>query len=570
MRFKKMWLSTLFVWFALLPFNTLAIPDNDVEHYLLKYGGRADAEDELVDRVYKVFDKVSLVADKSHYRSPELVIVKGFNKPSDPLAVALPDGYIVLSKRTLEVIYKKVSRVHGDTRAAFVLGHELVHLANDHFLCHELGRRCQKTKETELEADVRGFISAAMAGYPVDKLIAEEPHQSNFFEYWEQQAFRSVVDTHPEPKVRAGILRKRLKKLLENLPYFHFGVRLAHFDRCDDAVYFFREFKRYFPSRDVYNNLGLCNLQKARKRLGKEAYSYWLPTVLDVTTKLDEFSFKGGGMDASAKEFFIKAKKSFIAASEMEPSYLPAKVNLAIAALYLGEIYEARGSIEKAYKLAPDDLDIQGLRAVILYEEGEQPHYVDMWPRAIGLLENLAQQPNVPLSVLYNIAQLLEKRGRTGADELWQRLAQRVAELPKPIGEIVCKKTACPQLQQHSTVPKRWDLPVKLGVKTRRYKTLFSQWHKIPSDRRHRLYKIGEKIYQLLDGTAEVLALESRVEMVVLKKLENVSKDDLPAYCGLPLGQRAVVNGTLWSCDNWAALVVDDKVKEVWVVKTQE
>jgi hypothetical protein len=49
--------------------------------------------------------------------------------------------------------------------------------------------------------------------------------------------------------------------------------------------------------------------------------------------------------------------------------------------------------------------------------------------------------------------------------------------------------------------------------------------------------------------------------------------DDLHKYCGQPLRQRSVVNGTLWSChnnhNNWAALVVGDLVDEVWVVKSK-
>ncbi|OAD21099.1 hypothetical protein THIOM_003145 [Candidatus Thiomargarita nelsonii] len=245
----------------------------------------------------------------------------------------------------------------------------------------------------------------------------------------------------------------------------------------------------------------------------------------------------------------------------MEPSYLPARVNLAITALYLEEIYEARTAIEKARELAPDDLEIQGLQAVIMYEEGQQSPYVDMWPVAIKQLENLGQQPNAPLSVLYNTARLLEERGRTGADEIWERLAQKVAELPKPIRDIVCKKADCP-VQRYPSKKATWDLPVKLGVRAKRNKTLH-KWQKLP----FRLFKIREQIYQHPD--VDVLALRGRVEMVVLKELGNLTIKDLPNYCGQPLRQRDVVSGTLWTCDDWAALVVGSGVKEIWVVKSR-
>jgi len=194
---------------------------------------------------------------------------------------------------------------------------------------------------------------------------------------------------------------------------------------------------------------------------------------------------------------------------------------------------------------------------------GKSP-YVDMWPYAIELLEYLAEHPNVPLSVLYNTARLLELRKRTGAEEFWQQLAQPATDLPRPIRRIVCEKPVCPSPLKQS--PKaRWDLPVKLGVHVKRDKAALktlSQWYNIPSQ----VYEIREKIDRHPDGSAEVLAFK-RVEMVVFKKLEPLTRDDLSAYCGQPLRQRGVVNGTIWTCHHWAALVVDEKVEEVWGVK---
>ncbi len=566
----------LLVLLIALPFNTLASSQKDqLDYYIDKYKF-ADSSDELVRRVHQVFKKVSAVANAA----PELklAIIKGFNTLDEPLAMALPDGGIVLSKKAIDIIYENVSLAHGDTRAAFVLGHELAHFTQKDFsqrkflnivkdspLLSKLVKNYQEQdgKEKEMEADAYGFRYAAMAGYPVDKLLAEG--SKNFFVYWQQQSFQEVNDTHPSPKVRAENLRVRLQKVLENLPYFHFGVRLSHFQRCDDAVYFFKEFLKDFPGREVYNNLGVCELQRARKLLGKEAYLYWLPSVLDVTTQTENFSLPyayKGERNTLADEFLEKAKTYFELASKMEPSYVPAKVNLAITGFYLGEFYSARAAIEKAHDLAPDDLDIQSMRAVIVYEEAKQSPYIDMWPFIIQLLDDLKQQSNIPPSVLYNTAQLLEQRGRTGAEELWQQLGQRMTELPAPIRHIVCENADCPTPQGLRSQKATWNLPVKFGVWAKRDKTL-RKWRK----GKVRLYKIYEQIYQEPKGVAEVLALRGRVEMVVLKKLDGVSKDGLPAYCGQALRERKVVNGTLWSCTNWAALVVDKKVKEVWVVK---
>ncbi len=556
----------------LLPFNTLALPEDSVQFYLDHYG-RADVNDKRVRRVHHIFEQVKRVADKRHHRLPQLAVVQGFNSPDDPLAIALPDGYIVLSKQAIDIIYKNVSLVQGDTRTAFVLGHELAHLANNDAWHREFLSLIRKrtsvsqlnpNRQQEIEADDQGFIYAAMAGYPVAQLLAKGAQ--NFFMAWEQQTFRQANNTHPRPEVRAKLLKARLQALLEILPYFHFGVRLSHFDRCDDGSYFLSEFLKHFPAREVYNNLGLCELQQARKALGKEAYLYWLPSVLDVTTQIDKLSLSDisrGEGSTLADDFLINAQDYFEKALEMEPSYLPAHVNLAITALYLEDIYIARARIEKARQLAPDDLEIQGLRLVILYEEGSLSPYVDMWPYIIQQLEQLARRPNAPLSVVYNMARLLELRKRTGAKKMWQRLARQVADLPLPIRRIVCQKTVCPQ-QAAGKLPKsNWDLPVQLGMDIRYNKTL-RQWQKSQM----RLYDLYEEIYQHPDGKAEVLAMRERVEMVVLKKREDISLKDLPNYCGQPLRQRRVFKGRLLSCHNWAAWVVDNHIQEVWVVST--
>jgi len=575
----KSWL--LAVLFIVLPINTLAIlePEDRAQYYIDQYGS-ADENDERVQRVSQVFGRVQQVADKRAHRLPELLVIKQSRKKDEPLAIALADGTIVLSQRAIEFFYHNVSPEMGDTRAAFVLGHELAHLAKDDFWHRQffslaknspkLNKMLSRFKEAngienETQADDRGFIYAAMAGYPVDKLVAEGPLQSAFWKYWEQQAVRMVLDSHPSPTDRAEALRLRLQDLLTQLPYFQFGVRLAHFNRCDDAVYFFEEFARAFPSHRVYNNLGLCKLQQAQLELGKRAYSYWLPSVLDVSSELEDerpSRSRGGELSTLARNLLNRAKEYFELALDKDPSYLPAMLNLVTTTHYLGEIYDARAQIEKARQLAPNDIEIQGWRAVIMFEEGKGS-LTDMWPDVVDFLEKLAQQP-APPSVLYNMAQLLEQRGRTGADEFWQRLAQR-ADLPRAIRDRVCEKTTCPPPQPNQTAKAHWELPVKLGDRTKRHDTLH-QWQQISSKR---LYDIREEVYQHPNQSAEVLGLNRRIEMVVLKQLEHLSVKNLPAYCGQPL-RRRVVNGTLLSCEHWAALVADEKVKEVWVIKKRQ
>jgi tetratricopeptide (TPR) repeat protein len=542
--------------------STIASDIGAVENHIKYYGGLAKNYPYQA-KVQEIFERVQKTAIHNEIARSKLHIVNG--RPNDPFtAIALPEGDIILSIPVVEFIYKNVDEKQGHVRLAFILGHELAHVVHGDVSPEVFNAlSASEKRKKERQADEQGFLYAAMAGYAVDELLKK--NGENFFVTWIKETRWGLKTLDVEESAKG--LHKRLhnlKKLLDNLPYFQFGIRLAHFDRCDDAIYFFKEFLTVFPSREVFNNLGLCELQRAQKELGDAAYSYWLPSVLEVASQLEDFELpsipKGEELSMLARRFLNRAKGYFQSALDSDPLYLPTRLNLMTTTFYLGEIYEARVEIEKAHQLAPNDPEIQSWRAVILYEEGKQSS-VDMWPDVIELLEKL-QQPHLPPSALYNKARLLEERGRTGADKIWQQLAQ-VTDLPRPIRDIVCGKTTCPTLRRNRAHQAHWDLPVALGMRTRRNKTL-AQWTQSKSVR---LHDIDEKIYQHPNEGAEVLGLRNRVEMVVLKKLGQITVKDLPTYCRQPLRERRVVNGRLLSCESWAAWVVNNQIKEVWVIK---
>ena len=60
----------------------------------------------------------------------------GFCGDSVQLGAAYRDGWVVLSKRVLDICYEDSQ--HGDDRLAFVLGHEISHLLYDSYLHVEL------------------------------------------------------------------------------------------------------------------------------------------------------------------------------------------------------------------------------------------------------------------------------------------------------------------------------------------------------------------------------------------------------------------------------------------------
>ncbi|MFO1429621.1 MAG: M48 family metalloprotease [Candidatus Competibacteraceae bacterium] len=304
-------------------------PRAQVQFYITTYSLADPREQPLVARAYWIFEELRRVAEPPARRQPQLKIV---NSPGDPWAIALPDGFIVLSRRAVELAYQGVGQPEGDARLAFILGHELAHLAKDDFWHLEVSqalagdpepaavnlrrlleqqadvqgaaveprRRALRLKEAE--ADDRGFLYAGLAGYRVDTLLGEPgAGKADFFHDWLSQTQTRLDPAHPDPAERATLLRVQLDRLQEKLEFFYTGVRLTHFGAYADAEYFLREFQTVFPAREVHNNLGYGYLQRARRELPPAlAYRYCLPTLLDTTTRAATIVQRGGSEETPA------------------------------------------------------------------------------------------------------------------------------------------------------------------------------------------------------------------------------------------------------------------------------
>jgi tetratricopeptide (TPR) repeat protein len=568
-------------------------PRHRVAFYVEAYGKISPEQDKRVALAHSVFERVRAVADKNSIRPPHLVVI---DSPGDPWAIALPDGYIVLSKKAIGICHSEA--VHTEACLAFVFGHELAHLAHNDFWHQEVqsfladkehhgangnlpAQLARSARMRELAADDTGFVYAAIAGYSVDSLMSGSRDQSRFFELWMNQTNTRVGPHQTSAEERGALLQKRLATILEKLAFFQFGVRLAHFDYCDDGVYFLREFFQYFPGREVTNNLGFCYLQLARQEMAPERASlYWLPKVLDIETRASFIGRRGEQPIKSLRqtangraEGFLQEAVSFLKqAVNSDPGYLPARLNLAIAYLYLGQPHQARAVLSEVRTNHPNNMEIKLLEALVLYEQSEAD--LDLWSVAVQRLQALADMPESEPQVWFNLARLLEIGPRPEeADQKWNHLARFVQQLPPSIQDIVCRKQsvssqlkACQDKQDQRALPpsRKWPLPTS-GLRLlspRDTRKILYPWEAMEFD------WFGDKlhghIYRSPSGDAEVLELDQFVQMQVLKGKDLSRVRDLSAHCANALRTRSLHQGKLWSCDTWAALERDGEVKELW------
>jgi len=181
--------------------------------------------------------------------------------------------------------------------------------------------------------------------------------------------------------------------------------------------------------------------------------------------------------------------------------------------------------------------------------------------------DNLAQE-----AVTYVLEKLAAKDWRRV--RAWNRLAEDARGLPAPMATLVCREQSARPYEacvgrtskRAAPPPWQWPLPVSgLEPLSREVRARFlADWKATAFD--WFKPKLRGHIYQHPDKKAEVLELDGFVQMQTLKGGSLGTVQDLPAYCAQPLRRRVLAQGTVWSCDDWAALVRNNSIEELWWV----
>lgn len=536
----------------------------------------------LVKRAHNIFNKVKRASEGAPIDT-KLVIVK---QGPRSLAVALPDGGIVISLPALQLAYHGVDLELGDARTAFIMGHELAHQANRDFWIRNLtltGKALPKSLnhnqdkrsvryENEIKADETGFINASLAGYRVDRLVNSDQGfgDQGFIEYWVDQTGSVSPETHPKPEARSLLLRNRLAALESKTELFKYGVRLAHFGSYDDARELLIGFERDYKSREVLNNLGYVYLQDARRSMPQSmAYRFWFPTLLENGTGLHHFDSRSwvsaGELPKAAKQSLEIAREYLQRAVRLDSKDIVSRANLIVVNLYLGKAGTARDLADEAAAIKHGDSQIMGLRALALYHQ--EPDAA--WDRARQTLELLSRSPKVHNNIIYNYSRLLQERGREGAaKEYWNMLAENLPAIPEGFQKAICREATVNECDEQPLSDKNmdgfWELPLEHGadVDDPASRKLLANW----SDTRDiQVGATSARVFTNKNGNS-MLALNNKIELASLKVHPFTSKEDLVEKMGKPLVRYPLAGGEIWSYGNrWSALVSQSAVKEIWI-----
>jgi len=360
------------------------------EFWLNNYSQVIDGQ--LSARAHNVFDKVLAASDRRAGIDPKMYIIEYNGKP---WAQSLADGSIIITRNALDFCYSNQSIENGDSRFAFIVGHELAHqfkgdfwpykflstTKNDTKSAHtfqdieELAKDPDMLLAKELQADQYGIIYAVLAGYNSDSIVHRD---TNFFLEWavKETPSNSVTDNLSLlAQKRVGVISLRLKEVIERTSLFHLGVISYYVGRHDEALALLKRFASYFPGREVYSNIGTIYLRMAYDRYlisqYSESFPYYLSFDLDLKSRAETIHIPRGVTRGSSRRHSLEYKQllenaigSFKKAVEFDPFYQLARNNLGCAYIIAQKYYDAVSLLEEALKYDKDNHRVQNNLAV--------------------------------------------------------------------------------------------------------------------------------------------------------------------------------------------------------------
>ena len=579
---RTLWFFIAITLIIVVPCGASRNPKDRIDYWQKNYEELLPKDDPRAARAHEIFQRVLDAAGRRPGVVPRLFIVKS-ESPYIPLAFAIPDGGIIISKRVLDICYQDPNR--GDDRLAFVLGHEIAHQLKDDFwhmrffqaITLSEGRDTQdhevleevrkvasltdKVLAKELQADEHGIIYASMAGFNTGAIVAEDD-KVNFFEYFYKSLDPAQIEgvqkdsTHPNPKQRAETVKARLKQVLDKVDLFELGLMCYQTGDYQRAILFFGEFLRFFPSREVYHNLASSHHQLALKyyqdwKKDKQGIPFKLSLAIDPVTRASQITLRGKGPEELFSEHMEKAVKYYQTAISQDPSYVLSYNNLGCALILKGEVYKAIATLKDALKLAPDSPEtLNNLGVAFFYAENPTKARAHL-----SKASELDPEYDFPLFNLGRIA--LEENKRAGARKYWTAYLKLDPASPWALS---IRKTLSLDQPQRPTRPIDKTEEIIMGLEAGAYDDEIPQsWGKPLSVKK---ISLEEEPFRKAVYSNSVMTLSQDDEILMIATLEgceaktaggisldSLEEDVLTAY-GTPSRSQNMTQGKNWAYDS--------------------
>jgi len=307
-----------------------------------------DHSDTFASSVKQVFSRVCTASDKKENRFPSLFITD----QQELSSCVFETGEIQISKGTLNYLYQKHIPIEvSEARLAFILGHEMAHAAYHSFKKNTF-MNMNKTvlqkqmAKIELEADRYGILFATFAGFQPEFII--DYNGTNFIQEWEiinQLSHYTTMNSHPNPFSRKKQLQTIAKETKMSLDLFHAATKLYIIGRFREALACLKKFAVFYPSREVFNNIGTCYLQLYIQQYNP-LNQFVLPAMIDTKSRADLFKYR----TRYHSDALVSAKKYFDKAIKRDPYYLVSGINLSTTFLLMEDTNNAKAILKPLVK----------------------------------------------------------------------------------------------------------------------------------------------------------------------------------------------------------------------------
>ncbi len=555
----------------------------------------------LAERARQIFEKVLQAAGSKPGVIPRLYLLKQ-DPGGVPLALSIPDGSIIISRGVLDICYYE--NQWGDDRLAFILGHELAHQLKDDFWhirffdalgclqdtdsgqeevwgeIKDIAELTDKVLSKELQADEYGIVYSLMAGFNPEAIISQES-DGGFFEFWVKMvapeqlegSFRDL--THPSPVQRAETVKARLTQVVEKTDLFRLGLYFYQAEMYEEAILAFKEFLRFFPSREVYHNLATCHHQASIEYFSAfhsagEDIPLKLSLTIDPVTEAEKITLRntGDNPEAAFNYHINQAIDFYEQAILLDPLYKYSYNNLGCACLLKGDNYKAVGILQDAYKIDSGYVDCINNLGAAFYSVNDIQKARKFMNLALGI------NPEYPASI-FNMGKIEYDSGDTAmAKSLWTDYLERdrssswsrlIMETFGTLGEKTSDTQGKSVIESLSgleagyyeeDIPEDWGVPIK-----------------------SREVPLGEEEYSLREYSNKITVVLKGDEIYLLvadggyagKSVKGIgmksTKDEILASYGAPSKIQSMSQNECWIYNKARlALIMQDDEVVSWII----
>ncbi len=323
----------------------------------------------------RIFDKL-VNAYGNAKAPPKLILIPNTQKE---MVVALysntPSPVIKVDEKLFDIC--KTLQADSLNALATIISHELAHYYNDHSFCSDyafatknklLLKASKESKiEKETKADRDGLFYAMIAGY--------QPLQS--FEKVLNKIYKSyelpvTLPGYPSLDERIKMIDYQAEEVTDLQAVYNAGLLLLYLNELSKAASCFTYLSMYFPSREVYNNLGVATFLQAVQNNPGNNLNLIYPIDIDPVSRLYGSNSRGSA-NKDPKELLKEAKRYFERAQMLDPKYFPSFINLACVNTALANYDMALGVLYEAEDLQnKNEVQILHLKAIINAKQNNQ------------------------------------------------------------------------------------------------------------------------------------------------------------------------------------------------------